>query len=53
MQREVPVKILMAGMKAVFARSTEVGGRTLVHAVIPDLSPDMHGKFLMDCKLGA
>ena len=41
------------GFTAAFARSTEVGGRTLVHAVSPDLEAEAHGKFLMDCKIGA
>lgn len=31
------------------ARTTEVGGRTLVDAVKPDLGVETHGKFLMDC----
>lgn len=36
---------------ASFARTTEVGGRTLVNAVEPDLGDDAHGAFLMDCKI--
>jgi hypothetical protein len=36
---------------AIFARTTEVGGRTLVHAVKPELGTDAHGAFLMDCKV--
>ncbi|KAF2655143.1 NAD(P)-binding protein [Lophiostoma macrostomum CBS 122681] len=34
-----------------FARTTEVGGRTLVDAVKPELGTDAHGAFLMDCKV--
>lgn len=45
-------KIIMSVMRAALARSTEVGGRTLVHAVKPDLDPSVHGKFLMDCDIG-
>ena len=33
------------------ARTTEVGGRTLVHAVKSDIGSETHGKFLMDCKI--
>jgi len=39
-------------MLFLLARSTEVGGRTLVHAVKPDLEVDAHGAFLMDAKIG-
>ena len=38
-------------MMNVFARTTEVGGRALVHAVSPDLGVDAHGKFLMNGKV--
>ena len=38
-------------MKAVFARSTETGARTLVHAVSPELPKEAHGQFLMDAKI--
>lgn len=38
-------------LKAVFARSTETGARTLVHAVSPELSKEAHGQFLMDAKI--
>lgn len=33
------------------ARTTEVGSRALVHGVNPDLEPEAHGRFLMDCKV--
>ena len=35
------------------ARTTEVGSRTLVHSVNPELGPEAHGRFLMDCKVVA
>lgn len=35
----------------VFARTTEVGSRTLVHSVNPTLEPEAHGRFLMNCKV--
>lgn len=35
------------------ARTTEVGGRTLVHAVSPELEGCAHGKFLMNAQIGA
>jgi hypothetical protein len=35
----------------VFARTTEVGSRTLVHSVNPALEPEAHGRFLMNCKV--
>ena len=35
----------------VLARTTEVGGRTLVHAVSPDLPIEAHGRFLVDCQI--
>lgn len=38
-------------MKAVFARSTETGARTLVHAISPELSREAHGQFLMDAQI--
>lgn len=38
---------------SLIARSTEVGSRTLVHAVVPDIGPEAHGAFLMDCKVAA
>lgn len=36
-------------MKALLARSTEYGSRTLVHAV--SQGPESHGKYLSDCKI--
>ncbi|CAO2654817.1 Nn.00g115500.m01.CDS01 [Neocucurbitaria sp. VM-36] len=33
------------------ARTTEVGSRTLVHSVKPDLEGNAHGAFLMDCRV--
>jgi len=36
------------GMK-LLARTTEVGGRTLVNAIKPKMDPGAHGKFVMDC----
>lgn len=38
-------------MVAIFARTTETGGRTLVDAVRPDLGVEAHGQFLMDCRV--
>lgn len=38
-------------MFALFARTTETGARTLVHAVGPQLSEKAHGEFLMDAKV--
>jgi len=45
------VKMFQTFMMNVFARTTEVGGRALVHAVSPDLGVDAHGKFLMNGKV--
>lgn len=39
---------MIIGMK-LLARTTEVGGRTLVDAVKPETGAAAHGKFLMDC----
>jgi hypothetical protein len=45
-------KAMMMGLgMALIARTTEVGSRTLVHAINPDLDPRAHGAFLMDCKI--
>ena len=38
-------------MFALFARTTETGARTLVHAVSPELEEGAHGEFLMDAKV--
>lgn len=45
------VKMVQTLMISIFARTTEVGGRTLVDAVRPDIPVEAHGKFLMDCKI--
>ena len=45
--------LLKAFIQNVIARTTEVGGRTLVHGAAPDLAKDAHGAFLMDCKVTA
>ena len=45
------MKIFEFVFMGLFARKTEVGGRTLVHAVSTDLPEDAHGKFVMDCKV--
>lgn len=46
-------RIIMAFAMQVFARTTEVGSRTLVHGVSPELDEDAHGAFIMDCKIAA
>lgn len=38
-------------MFALFARTTETGARTLVHAVGPQLEREAHGEFLMDARV--
>jgi NAD(P)-dependent dehydrogenase (short-subunit alcohol dehydrogenase family) len=38
-------------MFALFARTTETGARTLVHAISPELKEEAHGAFLMDAKV--
>lgn len=38
-------------MFALFARTTETGARTLVHAVGPELGGEAHGEFLMDARV--
>ncbi|KAK8192777.1 DNA repair protein RAD50 [Phyllosticta capitalensis] len=35
---------------SLFARTTEVGSRTLVQAVSPMLGPEFHGAFVWDCR---
>ncbi|KAF2022025.1 NAD(P)-binding protein [Aaosphaeria arxii CBS 175.79] len=49
--REVtgPSKIVMIAMKAIFARSTEAGGRTLFYAA--SQGSETHGKFLINCRV--
>lgn len=45
------MKAVQAIAMSIFARSTEVGARTLVHAVSPQLPAEAHGGFLMDCQV--
>lgn len=33
------------------ARKTDVGARTLIHAIQPDLTHEAHGQFLMDSQV--
>lgn len=44
-----PVKMAISLMKASLARTTEVGGRTLVHAAM--VGKEGHGQYLSDCKV--
>ncbi|KAB2570175.1 Short chain dehydrogenase sol3 [Lasiodiplodia theobromae] len=44
-------RIIMNLAISLIARTTEQGSRTLVHAVKPELGPEAHGAFLMDCKV--
>ncbi|KAK5149016.1 hypothetical protein LTR04_000186 [Oleoguttula sp. CCFEE 6159] len=44
-------RLIMNVMISLIARTTEVGSRTLVHAVKPELEGNAHGAFLMDCKV--
>ena len=44
-------RLIMTIGIAMFARTTEAGSRTFVHAVQPDVGKDTHGAFLMDCKV--
>jgi len=44
-------KIVMGVAMAAVARTTEVGGRTLVYSVSPDLPKEAHGSFIMDNKV--
>ncbi|KAK3070409.1 hypothetical protein LTR53_010531 [Teratosphaeriaceae sp. CCFEE 6253] len=44
-------QIGMSAAMTFLARTTEVGGRTLVHAVEPGLSVEAHGEFLVDCQI--
>jgi retinol dehydrogenase-12 len=45
------MKIVSWVMFAVFARTTEAGARTLVHAVSSELPKEAHGQFLMDAQI--
>ncbi|KAF1343860.1 hypothetical protein BDV97DRAFT_402824 [Delphinella strobiligena] len=53
LQRNKPAiaKVIIAGLQAILARSAEIGGRTLVHAVEPNLDVEAHGEFLMNCEI--
>ncbi|KAF2260297.1 NAD(P)-binding protein [Lojkania enalia] len=44
-------KIMMSCMNAIFARTTEVGGRILVNCARPDIEAEAHGRFLQDCRV--
>ena len=44
-------KTLKTVLMSWIARKTDVGARTLIHAVEPDLSHDAHGEFLMDSQI--
>ncbi|KAK4543113.1 hypothetical protein LTR36_005890 [Oleoguttula mirabilis] len=44
-------KLAMTVGLAAFARTTEVGSRTLVHGISTQLPAEAHGKFLRDCRL--
>lgn len=43
--------ILVTTLMGLISRSTEVGSRSLVHAVEPKLDKDAHGRFLWDCQI--
>jgi NAD(P)-dependent dehydrogenase (short-subunit alcohol dehydrogenase family) len=45
------MKVVSWVMFAVFARTTEAGARTLVHAVSSELPEEAHGQFLMDTQV--
>jgi hypothetical protein len=45
------LRIIQSTLMRAFQRSTEVGGRTLVDAVRPDLGDNTHGAYIMDCKV--
>ena len=44
-------KTIQSIMVMLIARSTEGGSRTLVHAVHPEIGLEVHGRFLMNCKV--
>lgn len=44
-------KLVMSIGVALLARPTDVGARTLVHAVSPEVPVEAHGGFLMDCRV--
>lgn len=49
------VSWLLASVRAalvfLIARTTEVGSRTLVDTAKPDITPEAHGRFLMNCSV--
>jgi hypothetical protein len=53
--REKPFGVVLKTLKKVLmgwiARRTDVGARTLIHAIEPDLPHEAHGKFLMDSRI--
>ena len=44
-------RMMMNFAVATIARTTEVGSRTLIQAVEPNVGAQAHGQFLMDCKV--
>ena len=44
-------KWLKTTLMSWIARKTDVGARTYIHAIEPDLSHDAHGAFLMDSQI--
>lgn len=47
------LKAILKFATGLFNRTAEVGARTYVHAISPELPVDAHGRFLMDAKIGA
>jgi hypothetical protein len=45
------LKTLKVVLMSWIARRTDVGARTLIHAVEPDLELEAHGEFLMDSRI--
>ncbi|KAF2871560.1 hypothetical protein BDV95DRAFT_572280 [Massariosphaeria phaeospora] len=43
--------VIQGVLVKLIARTTEVGSRTLVHSVKPDIEDNAHGAFLMDCRV--
>ena len=46
-----PRRIFVKLLKAVLARSSEVGSRTLIHAALGGTQKEMQGKYLTTCKV--
>lgn len=44
-----PTRLVLNLLKKAVARTTEVGGRTLVAAIVP--SPESHGRYLNDSRI--